>query len=101
MGVCVPLERPGAAQDAHREPVQAADQLAEPAQRRLVAPLQVVDHKQQRVAVGDVDGQPVQRVEDRERDVAPSTSLAGPSKTSRAAAAAPSSSDSETAASNS
>ena len=52
-----------------RQPVEPADEVAEPAQRRLVAPLQIVDQQQQRRLLGELDRQPVERVQDRERRV--------------------------------
>jgi hypothetical protein len=46
--------------------VEARRKVGEPAQRRLVGPMRVVDRQQQRRSVGEVDRQPVEAVQDRE-----------------------------------
>ena len=66
MRVGVPLERAHATDERHAQPIQPAHEVAQPAQRRLVAPLQIVDQQQQRRLLGEVDRQPVEPVQDRE-----------------------------------
>ena len=55
--------------DEHRQALEPAHEVAEPAQRRLVGPLEVVHENEQRAVGGDVRGQPVQPVKQRERRV--------------------------------
>ena len=60
------------AQGRHEQDGQAlepAQQVGEEAQRTVVAPLQVVDGKQQRAVRGEVDGQPVEPVQHGEGPV--------------------------------
>ena len=60
------------AQRRHEQDGQAlepAQQVGEEPQRTVVAPLQVVDGKQQRAVRGEVDGQPVEPVQHGERPV--------------------------------
>jgi hypothetical protein len=56
--VGVPLER-ARRRPRSRAEVEAAHEVAQPAQRRLVTPLQIVDHQQQRALLGEIDRQPV------------------------------------------
>ena len=95
--VVVLLARAQGAHDQHRQRLQPADQVGEPAQRRAVAPLHVVDGEHERPVGGEVDGQPVQPVQDGERAVR--RLAAARSKTPRALAAAPASSASRRSAS--
>ena len=50
-----------------RQPFEPTCEIDEPTQRRLVGPVQVVYHEQRRSACGEVGGQPVEPVQDRER----------------------------------
>ncbi len=50
-------------------PVEARRQVGEPAQRRLVGPVRVVDGQQQGSLVGEVDRQPVESMQDGEAGV--------------------------------
>ncbi len=76
--VRVALVRPDAAEHGHAQVVEPAGQVAQPAQRRLVAPLQIVDHQQQRLTVREGDRQAVERVQDRERHVLHARAARGP-----------------------
>jgi hypothetical protein len=50
----------------HVEPLHPRQQVREPAQRRQIAPLQVIDCEQQRPAAGDVRRKPVETVQCRQ-----------------------------------
>ena len=65
----VPLDRPDAAEDRDGQAVEPADQVGQVAQRGLVGPLQIVDGEQDRRGLREVEGQPVEPVQDRERRV--------------------------------
>jgi hypothetical protein len=54
---------------ARRDPVDAPEQVEQPAHRGLVGPLHVVDAQQQRLAGGQLGGQPVEAVQRRGRGV--------------------------------
>ena len=60
-----------AAADDHQDAVvgQAALEVVHEAQRRLVGPVRVVDHEEQRAPLGDADRQPVEAVQDPEAHV--------------------------------
>jgi hypothetical protein len=53
----------------HRQAFEPAHEEGEEAQRRPVAPVQVVDREQQRLLGAQVDGEPVEAVQHRERAV--------------------------------
>ena len=57
-------------QDRHIELLHPRQQIREPAQRRQIAPLQVVNHEQQPPALDEVYRQPVQPVQRRQRRIA-------------------------------
>jgi hypothetical protein len=57
------LGRAQAAEHEHREAVQPAHQIGEPAERRWIRPVQVVDRQQQRPAGGEVRRQPEEAVQ--------------------------------------
>ena len=72
--------QPGLADGEHQhhgQAFQAAGQIGDEPLRRLIRPVQVVDRQQQRCALRDVDGQPVQAVQDRERVLIASRLAAG------------------------
>ena len=69
-GVDTGLRRAQAAGDEHRQALEAARKVGEESQRGVVAPVQVVDRKDERPLGARVDGQPVQAVEHGERGVA-------------------------------
>jgi hypothetical protein len=54
----------------HRQPLEAADQVGDEAQRRPVDPVQVVEQQDHGALGGGVDHEPVEAVEGGERDVA-------------------------------
>ena len=56
-------------------PSSRRDEVGEEAQRRAVAPVQVVDREHQRPLGGEVDGQPVQAVERGERASPPAVAV--------------------------
>ena len=60
------LARPRGGHDRHRQLVDSLDQIEQEAQRGHVAPMGVVDRDQDRAALGQVGGQPVQPVQPRE-----------------------------------
>jgi ABC-2 type transport system permease protein len=55
--------------EEERQPFEPTCQVVEPAKRRLVAPVHVVDDHERRVPERDVCGEPVQPVQHRERRV--------------------------------
>ena len=57
------LARAGGHHQTRGEPVEALREVREPAQRRRVGPVEVVDEEQQRLFGGEVRGQPVQAVQ--------------------------------------
>ncbi len=57
--------------DEHRQSLQPAQQEGQRAKRAGVAPLHVVDGQHHGLLLGQVDGQPVQAVQHRERPVGP------------------------------
>jgi hypothetical protein len=59
--------RAHARRDEHRRAFEPGGEIRDEAQRRPVAPLQVVDRDQHRPLVGQVERGPVQAVQDRER----------------------------------
>ena len=61
------LARPDGGGDQDRQPLQPPGEIGEEAQRRAVAPVQVVDREQQRPLAGEVGGEPEQAVERGER----------------------------------
>jgi hypothetical protein len=63
----------GSGRDDHQDgqAVDATQQVGKPAQRRAVAPVQVVDEQRQRLPLGQVDRQPVQAVQHGEAGVLP------------------------------
>jgi len=63
------LRRAQADDDQQRHPLQAAGQEREPAQCRRVSPVEVVDDERERPALRDVRGEPIEPVQDGERDV--------------------------------
>ena len=74
--------------DEHRQPLEAAAEEREPAERRRVAPVHVVDHDRRRPLCGDVRGQPVQPVQHAERDVAQRSPVSSSSPKIRSASPA-------------
>ena len=71
------LQRPYGRHDGHGSTFEAPDEVREPAQRCFVGPLEIVDRDQERARLGEVEGQPVEPVEDRERGVLARRRLAG------------------------
>jgi hypothetical protein len=65
------LERARGGDDERRDLAQARQRIREPAQRRAVAPVQVVEEQHERAPAGQVGGEPVKPVERRERRVRP------------------------------
>ena len=64
--------RPGRAQrdeQRHRWPLQPRGEMSQPAQRRFVRPMGVVDGNQQRPVAREVDGQPIEPMQHRKRRV--------------------------------
>ena len=59
------LVRPRAEHEADRQALDSAREIGQPARRRAIAPVQVVDDEQHGALGGDVRGQPVQAVQDR------------------------------------
>ena len=80
-------------QQADPGAVEPVRQVGEEAERRPIAPLEVVDDEQHRLVAGDVEGHPEEAVEDREGDVAAGDGLlrgcVAASKRPAAGAAAP------------
>ncbi|MBP2368523.1 hypothetical protein JOF36_004219 [Pseudonocardia parietis] len=66
-GVHRAVRRPQSGGEEHGQPVEAAREVGEEPQRRAVAPVQVVHDDRERTVRGEVDGQPVQAVQRRER----------------------------------
>jgi hypothetical protein len=64
------LLRLQASDHRNRQPLDPRQQVSEPAQRRQIGPVQVIEHEQERPARGEVRGQPVETVQCRERRVA-------------------------------
>ena len=58
--------RAGSRDQQDRHPLEAARRVVEPAERGCVAPVQVVDGEQQRLAGGEVAGEPEEAVQRRE-----------------------------------
>ena len=50
-----------------REALEPTREVEQPAQRRLVCPVHVVDHQQRRRARGEIGGKPIEAVQHRER----------------------------------
>ena len=69
-GLAALLGRPRRHRDEQRQPVEPPREVAEPAQRRRVGPVQVVDREHRRLLEGEVGGEPVEAVHHRERRVA-------------------------------
>ena len=63
------LRRTRCDDDEHGQPLQTANEIGEPAQRRLVRPVQIVDQDQHRALAGQVRRQPVEPVEEGKRRV--------------------------------
>ena len=55
--------------DEHAEPLHSWQQVGEEAQRRQVAPVQIVEREQERPARGEVRRQPVEAVQRRQRRI--------------------------------
>ena len=68
-GILTRLALPDARDDHELELFDPRHQVGEPAQRRQVAPVQVVDHEQEGLLGGDVHGQPVEPVKHPERNL--------------------------------
>ena len=64
--VALSLGRPGSGGDEERHSLEPSRQVEEPAQGGRVGPVQVVDREQRRLLKGNVGGEPVEAVEDRE-----------------------------------
>jgi hypothetical protein len=60
------LGRPGSGGGEERHPLQPSRQVEQPPQGGAVRPVQVVDREQGRLVKGQVGGEPVEAVEDRE-----------------------------------
>ena len=65
------LSRPGADRHCHRQPFESAGEIGEEAQRRRVAPVDVVHGEQHGPLFGEVGGQPEETVERGLRGVLP------------------------------
>ena len=63
------LLRPQASDHQDGQPLHPRQQVGEPAQRRQVGPVQVVEHEHERPARGEVRGQPIETVQRRQRRV--------------------------------
>ena len=61
------LAAAGGGEHGDRLVVEPPDQVEQEPQRRLVGPLRVVDHEQQRLALRGADGQPVEAMQDPKR----------------------------------
>ena len=61
------LGRPRSCEQDERQTIEPMSEVREPAQRRLVGPVQIVDDEQRRRARGEVRCQPVEAVQHRER----------------------------------
>ena len=69
VGLAALLRRARRDEHAQRHALEAGGEVAEPAQRRGVRPVEVVDDEQRRRPRTDVRGEPVEAVEHREADV--------------------------------
>jgi hypothetical protein len=69
LGVATLFRRPHRDGDLERQALEPPREVAEPAQRRGVRPVQIVDREDGRAVVRDVRREPVEAVEHRERGV--------------------------------
>ena len=63
----LPLRRPRRRNDEERHSLEPSRQVEQPPQRGAIRPVQIVDREQRRLLKGNVGGEPVEAVEDRER----------------------------------
>ncbi len=68
-GIASLLGRPRRDRDEKRQPLEPAGEVAEPAERGAVGPVEVVDREHRRLLVRDVRREPVEAVQRRERRV--------------------------------
>ena len=74
-GIFTRLARPEPDDDRKGKTLDARQQIGQPAHRRKIAPVQVVDREQQRPLSGEVRRQPVEPMQRRQRCVGPGLGL--------------------------